>query len=149
MASNCDRCGKSVAGYTYCGGCVGDNTPMPKQAPPKCPWCDRPVEKVWMEFDYRPNMSISLKYIEEKGEYIEQQEIGDNTDWYWEAGCGHEVLDPSDFVGEEYVFDDSDYNPEDGYSERFMEWAKEVGIVPMKPKPHAGLLDDLKPRPSA
>src|SRR6266849_8659976 len=99
MASKCDRCGKSVAGYTYCGGCVGDNTPMPKQAPPKCPWCDEPITDVTQVFDYRPNVDVGLSYNEKTQEYDESYNIGDNTEWHYEAGCGHGVLDPSDFVG--------------------------------------------------
>src|SRR6266571_1748807 len=138
MASNCDRCGKSVAGYTYCGGCVGDNTPMPKQVPPRCPWCDDPITGVSRVFDYRPNVDVGLSFDEIAGKYVESYDIGENTDSHWEAGCGHEVLDPSDFVGYDYVFDDSEYDPADGYSERFMEWAEEVGVTPKKPT--AGLL---------
>src|SRR5437867_3625373 len=98
MASNCDRCGKSLPGYAYCGGCVGDNTPMPKQVPPKCPLCDDPITIVSKVFDYRPNVDILLEWDPvaraDEMNYIEIQNIGDNTEWHWEAQCGHEVSDP-------------------------------------------------------
>src|SRR2546427_3819084 len=130
MASKCDRCGKSVAGYTYCGGCVGDNTPMPKQAPPMCPWCDEYITDVSRVFDYRPDVHVGVSWDEVAGNYVEFSEIGENTDWHWEANCGHEVSDPMDSVGDEYVYGDNEYDPEDGYAEGFVAWATEVGITP-------------------